>query len=60
MTTSFFYDQQVEELPEFWTDEMIQDYLQSEEEDLEDYYYQEDDDQALEHYSLCCAYGEEY
>lgn len=27
---------------------------------LDDYYSQDDDDAALEYYSLCCAYGEEF
>ena len=27
---------------------------------LDDYYSQYEDDAALEYYSLCCAYGEEF
>tara|TARA_R110000868_G_scaffold85610_7_gene240711 strand:- start:4950 stop:5069 length:120 start_codon:yes stop_codon:yes gene_type:complete len=37
MTTSFLYDLQIEETPEFWTDEMIQEYMESQED--EEYCY---------------------
>lgn len=55
MTTAFLYDQQIEETPEFWTDEMIDEYLETQED--EEYSYDWDDDAALEEYSLECAFG---
>jgi hypothetical protein len=58
MTTAFMYDAQIEELPQFWTDEMVEQFLMEGED--EDYSYQYEDDQALEEFSLACAFGEEY
>ena len=58
MTTAFMYDTQIEELPQFWTDEMVEQFLMEGED--EDYSYQYEDDQALEEFSLACAFGEEY
>lgn len=55
MTTAFLYDQQIEEMPEFWTDEMVDEYLESQEDD--EYSYAWDDDAALEEFSLECAFG---
>lgn len=51
---------QIDELPECWTAEEIDLYLETEEQQLDDYYAQYEDDAALEYYSLCCAYGEEF
>jgi hypothetical protein len=59
MTTAFLYDTQIEELPQFWTDELVDQFLEDEEDFSEDF-YQYEDDQALEEFSLACAYGEEY
>ena len=44
MTYAFTDEPQVEEMEEY----------------LEDYYAQYEDDAALEYFSLCCAYGEEF
>jgi hypothetical protein len=63
MTTAFMYDTQIEELPSFWTDEQIEQFLMEGAEEFsedEDYFYQYEDDQALEEFSLACAFGEEY
>lgn len=59
MTTAFLYDTQIEELPQFWTDELVDQFLEDEEDFSEDF-YQYEDDQALEEFSLACAYGGEY
>jgi hypothetical protein len=59
MTTAFLYDTQIEELPQFWTDELVDQFLEDEEDFFEDF-YQYEDDQALEEFSLACAYGEDY
>lgn len=58
MSTAFLYDQQIEETPEFWTDETVNEYLENQHEE-EEYYW--DNDQELEAFSLECAFGpEEY
>lgn len=58
MSTAFLYDQHIEEAPEFWTDEMVNEYLENQHQE-EEYYW--DNDQELEAYSLECAFGpEEY
>ena len=51
MTTAFLDCPQIDELPEFWTSEEIELYLETEED------YAWDDDQALEEYSLECCFG---
>jgi hypothetical protein len=59
MTYCFDTNPQIDEcfiIPEFWTDEMIEEYVLTEAES-----YRYDEDQALEQYSLECAFGpEEY
>jgi hypothetical protein len=57
MTTAFMYDTQIEELPQFWTDEMVEQFLMENED--EDYFYQYEDDQALEQFCLECCFGPE-
>jgi hypothetical protein len=52
MTTAFTDCPQIDELPEVSDAEAA--------EMLDDYYSQYEDDAALEYYSLCCAFGEEY
>lgn len=62
MTNAFTDDLQIEEFSHFDFVEEMNEFLaeQDDQEDLDDYYSQHDDDAALEYYSLCCAYGEEY
>lgn len=69
MSTAFTDTPQIEE---FMTPEQIDEFnevCQMTEEEYEEYlnqqevlddYYSQDDDAALEYYSLCCAYGEEF
>ena len=52
MSYTFTDHDQIDEAPEVSDAEAA--------EMLQDYYSQWEDDAALEYYSLCCAYGEEF
>lgn len=51
----FLCDSQIEELEQFGMVELTEELCES----MDDYYSQWDDDQALEEYSLECAFGPE-